>query len=90
MAVSNNTMKLKGIPRSILLSQATFSQFVESLFVPCQYYAIYRQIRRFQHKLYTVEIKKRSVSGLDMKRWSLSPIHTRAFGNCEIQNEDGI
>jgi len=82
--------KLKGVPRAAADKQTSFEQFVECLYVPIQYYAVFKQIRSFNHELYTIELRKKSVSGLCIKRYNVSPIHTKAFGNVELEFVKGI
>jgi len=78
--------RFKGLPRSAIKNQTNFEQHAECLFIPIQYYAVFKKIRSLNHKLHTIEMKRKAVSGLCLKRFSLSAIHTQAFGNVEIRD----
>jgi len=82
--------RFKGLPKFVVSKDCNFEQFVESLFIPFQYYAVYKQIRNINHKLYTIEIRKKSVSGLDLKRFSISPVDNLAYGNADIKKIEAI
>ncbi|ODM91771.1 hypothetical protein Ocin01_14912 [Orchesella cincta] len=86
---TEETKRFKGLPKWVVSKHSDFEQFVESLFIPFQYYAVFKQIRNLNHKLYTVEIRKKSVSGICIKRFAISPVNTLAFGNIAIKNSQG-
>jgi hypothetical protein len=85
----NETKKGKGIPRIALKDQCNFDQFVECLEKPVQFYCKSNCIRAKKHDVYNITIKKKSLNGVQYKRFDLPCGKSLPFGHKDIHLYQG-
>lgn len=77
--------KAKGVQRSAVKTQVTFEQYIDSILFPIQTFTNSRAIRSKKHRLSTINVRKKAINGLDLKRFVLDDcVNTLAFGHKDI------
>lgn len=77
--------KIKGIPKNVAKTDITYSQYFRALFFPKSTSVQFNTIQRRKHKLYTIQMTKKALCSLDIKRYRTSPSTTLAYGNIAIK-----
>jgi len=78
--------KAKGITKAAVKTQIPLDDFMRVMETSIQTFAKMKGIRSSRHLLFTEEVVKRALNGLDTKRYAVDACKTLAFGHCDIEN----
>jgi hypothetical protein len=81
--------KLKGIKKAVMKKEISFEDYKNCLFNQKEYFHRQKVIRSHKHDIFTEEVKKKSLSWKDDKRYllpnstdTLAYGHVLVYGNC--------
>jgi len=79
--------KAKGVQKSCVSKTITFEDYVNAISENMQMSTTGKSIRSINHQIYTLNAKKKTINGFDIKRFILDDgVRTLAYGHKDINN----